>query len=63
MLWNPVLPVLDGATPVEHFSWDHKHPGGKNGGQVVMDQKAVIVPLNELGSGSDRTVAGSKSAH
>jgi integrase len=42
MLWNQVLPVLGGATPVEHFSWDHKHPGGKNGRQVVMDLKADI---------------------
>ena len=42
MLWNQVLPVLGGATPVEHFSWDHNHPGGKNGRQVVMDLKADI---------------------
>jgi integrase len=42
MLWNQVLPVLGGATPVEHFSWDHKHPGGKNGRQVVMDLKTDI---------------------
>ena len=42
MLWNQVMPVLGGATPVEHFSWDHKHPGGKNGRQVVMDLKADI---------------------
>ena len=42
MLWNQVLPVLGGSTPVVHFSWDHKHPGGKNGRQVVMDLKADI---------------------
>jgi integrase len=42
MLWNQVLPVLGAETPVEHFSWDHKHPGGKNGRQVVMDLKADI---------------------
>jgi integrase len=42
MLWNQVFPVLSGATPVEHFSWDHKHPGGKNGRQVVLDLKADI---------------------
>jgi integrase len=42
MLWNQVLPVLGGGTPVEHFSWDHKHPGGKNGRQVVMDLKSDI---------------------
>jgi len=36
------MPVLGGATPVEHFSWDHKHSGGKNGRQVVIDLKADI---------------------
>jgi len=36
------LTFSSGATPVEHFSWDHKHPGGKNGRQVVMDLKADI---------------------
>ena len=42
MLWNQVLPVLGASTPVEHFSWDHKRPGGKNGRQVVLDLKADI---------------------
>jgi integrase len=42
MLWNQVLPVLGGSTPVEHFSWDYKHPGGKNGRQVVLDLKVDI---------------------
>jgi integrase len=42
MLWNQVLPVIGASTPVEHFAWDHKHPGGKNGRQVVLDLKADI---------------------
>jgi integrase len=42
MIWNQVLPVLGASMPVEHFSWDHKHPGGKNGRQVVLDMKADI---------------------
>jgi integrase len=42
MLWNQVLPVLGGSTPVDHFSWDYKHPGGKNGRQIVMDLTADI---------------------
>lgn len=42
MLWNQVLPILGAATPVEHFSWDHKHPGAKNGRQVILDLKTDI---------------------
>ena len=42
MLWNQVFPALGATTPVEHFSWDHKHSGGKNGRQVVLDLKADI---------------------
>lgn len=42
MLFNQVLPVLGPSTPVEHFSWDHKHSGGKNGRQVILDLKADI---------------------
>ena len=42
MLWNQVFPVLGSSTPVHHFSWDYKNPGGKNGRQVVLDLKADI---------------------
>lgn len=42
MLWNQVFPVLGASIPVSHFSWDHKHPGGKNSRQIVMDMKMDI---------------------
>jgi hypothetical protein len=42
MLWNQVLPVLGAGVPVEHFSWDHKHPDGRKGREVVLDLKRTI---------------------
>ena len=29
LLLNQVLPEFDAKTPVEHFSWEYRHPGGK----------------------------------
>ena len=37
LLNNQVIPCLGADTPVEHLSWDHKGPGGKNGRERVME--------------------------
>jgi integrase len=42
MIWKQVLPVLGASTPVVNFSWEHTHPGEKNGRQIILDLKADI---------------------
>ena len=37
LLDHQVIPRLGRNTPVEHLSWDHKGPGGKNGRERVME--------------------------
>ena len=29
ILWNQVLPEFGAETPIEHLSWDYRHPNGK----------------------------------
>ena len=37
LLWNQVLPEFGAKTPVEHFSWEYRHPGGKNTRELMTE--------------------------
>ena len=37
LLWNQVLPEFGAKTPVEHFSWEYRHPGGKTTRELMTE--------------------------
>jgi len=37
LLWNQVLPEFGAKTPVEHFSWEYRHPGGKSTRELMTE--------------------------
>ena len=37
LLWNQVLPEFGPKTPVEQFSWDYRHPGGKTTRELMTE--------------------------
>ena len=42
LLWNQVLPAFGHKTPVEFLSWDHQHPGGKTGRELMTDYLSKV---------------------
>ena len=37
LLWNQVLSEFGAKTPVEHFSWEYRHPGGKTTRELMTE--------------------------
>ena len=50
LLLNQVLPEFDAKTPVEHFSWEYRHPGEKTTRELMTKYLGRVRRRHELQS-------------